>query len=76
MLDTEGTHFLTPNLAPKLLKGVPHPDGAICEDLPLAIDEIGHGLVAADGMAGQIAVNGNVLVIVLANGKECAPGFF
>ena len=44
-----------------LLKGVPHPDGAICEDLPLAIDEIGHGLVEADGMAGQIAVNGNVV---------------
>ena len=55
---------------------MPHPDGAICEDLPLAIDEIGHGLVEADGMAGQLAVNGNVLVIVLANGKECAPGFF
>ena len=33
---------------------MPHPDGAICESLPPAIDEIGHGLVQCGGMAGGL----------------------
>ena len=32
--------------------GVPHPDGAICESLPPAIDEIGHALAQAGGISG------------------------
>lgn len=34
------------------LGGVPHPDGAICEALPPAIDEIGHALAQAGGISG------------------------
>lgn len=31
---------------------MPHPDGAICEALPPAIDEIGHALAQAGGISG------------------------
>ena len=33
------------------LGGVPHPDGAICEALPPAIKELGHGLAEAGAMS-------------------------
>ncbi|CAK8985773.1 unnamed protein product [Durusdinium trenchii] len=39
------------NRALLCLGGVPHPEGAICEDLPVEIAELGRGLVDAGGMS-------------------------
>lgn len=36
------------------LGGVPHPDGAICEALPVSIEDIGRKLVQAGGLSGEL----------------------